>query len=39
LGTLAAGLPAAFQRVFGLDQMTASQVVFGDYVLLSLIAA
>jgi len=39
LGALAAGLPAAFQRVFGLDQMTAFQVVFGGYVLLSLIAA
>lgn len=38
LGALAAGLPAAFQRVFGLDQMTAFQVVFGGYVLLSLIA-
>ena len=39
LGALAAGLPAAFQRVFGLDQMTAFQAVFGGYVLLSLIAA
>src|SRR5215475_6813746 len=39
LGALAAGLPAAFQRVFGLDQMTAFQAVFGCYVLLSLIAA
>jgi MFS family permease len=39
LDALAAGLPAAFQRVFSLDQMTAFQVVFGGYVLLSLIAA
>jgi hypothetical protein len=39
LGTLAAGLPSAFQRVFSLDQMTGFQVVFGGYLLLSLIAA
>ena len=39
LGALAAGLPAAFQRAFGLDQVTAFQGVFGGYVLLSLIAA
>jgi MFS family permease len=39
LGALAAGLPAVFQRVFVLDQMTTFQLVFGGYVLLSLIAA
>jgi hypothetical protein len=39
LGALAAGLPAAFQGAFGLDQVTAFQGVFGGYILLSLIAA
>jgi Major Facilitator Superfamily len=39
LGALAAGLPAAFQRVFSLGQVTAFQVVFGGYLVLSLIAA
>jgi MFS family permease len=39
LGALAAGLPSIFQSAFGIDQVAAFQVVFGVYVLLSLIAA
>jgi MFS family permease len=39
LGALAAGLPPAFQHAFGIDQVAAFQVVFGGYVLLSVIAA
>jgi len=39
LGALAAGLPAAFQRAFGVDQVVAFQVLFAGYVLLGLIVA
>jgi MFS family permease len=39
LGALAAGLPSAFQRAFGVDQTTSFQVVFGGYIPLGVIVA
>jgi MFS family permease len=39
LGALAAGLPSACQRAFGLSQLASFQVVFGGYIPLGVIVA